>query len=65
VFPPQLFIEIANTNGQPVYLSKTVFHPTLGAATYQNITLPTGEQPIGDPRPAICGIALPASGRSS
>jgi hypothetical protein len=54
-----LFIEIANANAQPVYLSKTAFQPTLGAATYQNITLPAGEAPIGDPPPAIRQIALP------
>jgi hypothetical protein len=57
--PTQLFIEIANANAQPVYLSKTAFQPTLGAATYQNITLPAGEAPIGDPPPAIRRIALP------
>jgi hypothetical protein len=54
-----LFVEIANANAQPVYLSKTAFQPTLGAATYQNITLPAGEAPIGDPPPAIRRIALP------
>jgi hypothetical protein len=54
-----LFVEIANANAQPVYLSKTAFQPTLGAATYQNITLPAGEPPIGDPPPAIRQIALP------
>jgi hypothetical protein len=40
--PPQLFIEIANSNALPVYLSTTAFQPTLGAATYQNVTLPAG-----------------------
>ena len=54
-----LFVEIANANAQPVYLSKTAFQRTLGAATYQNITLPAGEPPIGDPPPAIRQIALP------
>ncbi len=54
-----LFVEIANANAQPVYLSTTAFQPTLGAATYQNITLPAGEAPIGDPPPAIRRIALP------
>ena len=54
-----LFVEIANANTQPVYLSKTAFQPTLGAATYQSITLPAGETPIGDPPPAIRRIALP------
>jgi hypothetical protein len=54
-----LFVEIANVNAQPVYLSTTAFQPILGAATYQNITLPAGEAPIGDPPPAIRRIALP------
>ena len=58
-----LFVEIANANAQPVYLSKTAFQPTLGAATYQNITLPAGEPPIGDPPPEIRAIALPLAGR--
>jgi hypothetical protein len=57
--PPQLFIEIANSNALPVYLSTTAFQPTLGTATYQNITLPAGEPPIGDPPPEIRRIALP------
>ena len=60
-----LFVEIANANAQPVYLSKTAFQPTLGAATYQNITLPAGEAPIGDPPPAIRPIALPPAGRNA
>jgi hypothetical protein len=60
-----LFVEIANANAQPVYLSKTAFQPTLGAATYQNITLPAGEAPIGDPPPAIRQIALPPAGRNA
>lgn len=60
---PQLFIEIANSNALPVYLSTTAFQPTLGTATYQNITLPAGEPPIGDPPPEIRRIALPPTGR--
>ncbi len=62
---PQLFIEIANSNALPVYLSTTAFQPTLGAATYQNITLPAGEAPIGDPPLAIRQIALPPTGRKA
>jgi hypothetical protein len=62
---PQLYIEIANSNALPVYLSTTAFQPTLGSATYQNITLPAGEPPIGDPPPEIRRIALPPTGRSA
>lgn len=57
---PQLFIEIADTKAQPVYLSTTAFQPVVGTATYQNITLPDGDQAIGDPPPEIRNIALPA-----
>jgi hypothetical protein len=62
--PPQLFIEIANSNALPVYLSTTPFQPTLGTATYQNITLPAGEPPIGDPPPEIRRTALPPTQRN-
>ena len=61
---PQLFMEIANSNALPVYLSTTAFQPTLGTATYQNITLPAGEAPIGDPPPEIRRIALPPTQRN-
>ncbi len=61
---PQLFIEIVNSNALPVYLSKTAFQPTVGAATYQNVTLPAGEAPIGDPPPEIRRIALPPPRRN-
>jgi hypothetical protein len=55
----QLFVEIANTDAKPVYLSSTAFQPVLGTATFQNIVLPAGEQPIGDPPPEIRAVALP------
>jgi hypothetical protein len=54
-----IFLEIANTSGKPIYLSTTAFVPTIGAATYQNITLPAGEKPIGDPPPSIRDVAIP------
>ncbi len=55
----QLFIEIANDKGQPVYLSSTAFQPVPGSATYENITLPSDSQPIGAPPKSIRKIALP------
>ena len=58
---PQLFLEIANTDAKPVYLSSTAFQPVVGAATSQNIVLPAGEQPIGDPPPEIRAVALPST----
>jgi hypothetical protein len=59
---PQLFLEIVNTKAQPVYLSTAPFQPTLGSATYQNVTLPAGEAPIGDPPTAIRNIGIPKTG---
>jgi hypothetical protein len=57
--PPQLFVEIANTDANPVYLASDPFVPATGAATYQTIVLPAGEKPIGDPPPEIRREALP------
>jgi hypothetical protein len=56
---PKLFVEIADTKAQPVYLSTTPIQLTPGIATYQNITIPSGSQPIGDPPEAIRKVAMP------
>ena len=56
---PSLFVEIANANAQIVYLGATAFPPAVGAATYQDITLPVGEPVIGDPPSILRKIALP------
>ncbi|HEY8124708.1 MAG TPA: hypothetical protein VIF88_04725 [Methylocystis sp.] len=56
--PPKLFVEIADPNGQPVYLSATAFEPTPGVASYNTYTLPADEKPIGDPPRDIRDIAL-------
>jgi hypothetical protein len=42
-----LFVQVGNGSGDPVYTSKTAFTPTPGVATYQVITLPAGEKPLG------------------
>jgi len=55
-----LFLAMTNTKGEPVYLSTTPFQPALGSVTYQNITLPSGAQPLGDPPQAIRDVALPS-----
>jgi hypothetical protein len=55
----QLFVEVVDANAQPVYLSATAFQPAIGKATYQNIVLPAGGKPIGDPPPEIRDVALP------
>jgi hypothetical protein len=56
----ELYVEIANTNAKPVYLSSAAFQPRLGNAAYQNITLSAGEPVIGDPPEAIRKVALPS-----
>jgi hypothetical protein len=61
--PPKLFIEVANAKAQPVYLSAAAFEPTLGTATFQNIVLPAGENPIGNPPRAIRRTALPPAAK--
>lgn len=55
----QLFLEIADTQAQPVYLSNTAFEPATGSVTYRNVTLEPGNQPIGDPPAEIRSIAMP------
>ncbi len=59
--PPQLYIEIVNASGKPIYISAEIFAPAAGSTTYLNITLPAGEKPIGNPPPAIRGGAIPGS----
>jgi hypothetical protein len=58
--PPPLFLAMTNTKGEPIFLSETPFQPALGSATYQNITLPSGAHPLGDPPQAIRDVALPS-----
>ena len=60
-----LFIAIVDQHGLPIYLSPTEFQPVTGEATYQDITVPTSAQPLGDPPEAIRGIAFPNSQRKS
>jgi hypothetical protein len=55
-----LFIAMTNTKGEPIYLGTTPFEPAPGSVTYQNITIPTGTQPLGDPPTDIRDVALPS-----
>jgi hypothetical protein len=57
---PPLFLAMTNTKGETVYLSAMPFQPAPGSVTYQNITLPSGAQPLGDPPQAIRDVALPS-----
>jgi len=54
-----LYVAIANTKGEPVYLSTTAFQPAANAATYQNLSLAAGEKPLGDPPAEIRQVAIP------
>ncbi len=56
---PQLFLEVADTQANPVYLSATPFTPVAGATSFQNVVLPPAGQPIGDPTEAIRAVAMP------
>lgn len=58
---PQLYIEVADTAANPVYLSPTAFVPVAGAASFQSIVLAQDGKPIGDPPPEIRAVALPPS----
>jgi hypothetical protein len=63
--PPESFVEVANTKGQPVYLSATAFQPVVGGAVYQNITLPSGDQSIGAPPAQVRKVAIPKGKKSA
>lgn len=56
----QLFVQVCDAAGNPIYTSPTAFSPTTGAATYQVITLPAGEKPIGVLPLVFRNIAIPS-----
>jgi hypothetical protein len=58
---PDLFVEVADANARPVYLSTTPFQPMPGTASYHNITLTPGNESIGDPPAQIRKVAIPKS----
>lgn len=62
---PDLFVEVANGKGEPVYLGTTPFQPAIGAATYLNIVLPAGNVSIGEPPANIRDVAVPPMGKPS
>lgn len=55
----QYFVEIADKNARPFYLSTTAFQPVTGSATYLNITLPADKTPLGDPPAELRTDAFP------
>jgi hypothetical protein len=62
---PELYLEVTNQKRQPVYLSSTPFEPTAGTATYVNIYLGAGGQPIGEPPPGAQRSAVPATPKTA
>jgi len=54
-----LYLQISNATGDPIYSSPTAFTPTTGTATYQVITLPAGEKPIGVLPVVFRGVTIP------
>jgi hypothetical protein len=61
----ELFVEIANAKSQLVYLSPVIFQPVVGGASYLNIELPAGNEPIGDPPAQIRDVAVPPKEKPS
>ncbi|NGZ08285.1 MAG: hypothetical protein CV088_02730 [Nitrospira sp. LK70] len=59
----QVFLRIANTKAQFVFLSKAAFQPVTGSATYKDIILPPGN--LGDLPKEIRDIALPKKTKKS
>jgi hypothetical protein len=55
-----LYLQVANASGDPIYTSATAFAPTTGLATYQAITLPAGEKPLGKLPIVLRPVTLPA-----
>lgn len=56
---PPLYVEIANAQGEPVYLATAPFQPAAGSTTYQTISLAAGNSPLGDPPPDVKKVAVP------
>jgi hypothetical protein len=61
----KIFIEITNKKKQPIYLSATAFQPAPGSTTYQNITLPAEQTPLGYPPDQIRSVAIPDPSRKA
>jgi hypothetical protein len=62
---PELYLQVADPKANPVYSSVAAFAPTVGAATYQVVSLAAGEPPLGDPPAAVRAAVLPPKGAKS
>ncbi len=60
----QLYLQVANASGDPIYTSKTAFVPATGVATYQAITLPAIEKPLGVLPTVLRAVTLPVLEKS-
>jgi hypothetical protein len=60
-----LYVAIANTKGEPVYLSSTAFRPAANGAVYQNISLASATRSLGDPPAEIQKVAVPSQARKA
>ena len=56
---PQGFVQVCDTNANPVLSSSTAFSPVAGQATYQVLTLSSSGQSLGDPPKEIRAVAMP------
>jgi hypothetical protein len=56
---PQGFLQVCDTNANPVLSSSTAFSPVTGQATYQVLTLSASGQSLGDPPEEIRAVAMP------
>ena len=60
----ELFLQIADTNANPVFLSTAAFQPVMGTATYQVVTLAAGEPALGDPPAPVRAVGFPPAGKT-
>jgi hypothetical protein len=56
-----LYLQVGNASGDPIYSSKTAFAPTTGLASYQALTLPVGEKPLGVLPTVLRSVTLPTA----
>jgi hypothetical protein len=57
---PQLFLQVGNAAGDPIYTSSSAFTPVTGKATYEDVTLPAGEKVLGKLPTVLRTVILPA-----
>lgn len=55
----ELYLQVVNASGDPIYTTPNSFAVTPGVATYQLVTLPAGEKPIGILPIVFRGITIP------